>query len=371
MKLYDIIVVGAGGAGLMTARTLGDKGMEVLLIDRKKDLLNLPFKTLGSFIDLQEFNLSENVVASKITKATIYSKHFNRSGYGHAYILDKVQLHTELLNSINRKKVKVLLGTSINELVYGPNGYITSVLDDKGQIFSAKIFVDATGLAGVLSKKVGLQDKEMKVAVGLEYNVAYKGNSNEAHFFIGKDFEGGYGWIFPLKNKRAIIGFGSFDNLVMQELKKRLDNMLNNQNIKKLVDKDNDDIQGGTIPITDVKCNFVINNLACVGDSVSQVNPVVGEGYRYMFKASRLVADAIESALKNNNISLLNQYNINWINEYYERYKIAKKLQRLLDKFSKSNSLIDLGILFLKTKRNRTVEKLFAGEFSKKELFLP
>ncbi len=32
-------------------------------------------------------------------------------------------------------------------------------------------------------------------------------------------YQGGYGWIFPLKNDRAIIGFGTFDENIVKDLK--------------------------------------------------------------------------------------------------------------------------------------------------------
>ena len=35
---YDCVVVGAGPAGLMTAKTLGESGLDVLLVDIKKDI---------------------------------------------------------------------------------------------------------------------------------------------------------------------------------------------------------------------------------------------------------------------------------------------------------------------------------------------
>jgi digeranylgeranylglycerophospholipid reductase len=370
-RIYDVIVIGAGGAGLMMARNLGDLKHKVLLIDRKKDLLNLPFKTLGSFIDIKEFDLSPNVIASNINKATIYSKNFSCSGNGNASILDKEKLHSELLNKIDTNYVDILKSTTIVSHESENDGNITVIKDNQGNKYSAKYFVDSTGIAGIFSKKSGLQDKTTKLAVGLEYNVKYCGNPHEAHFYIGKDFQGGYGWIFPLKNQRAIIGFGSFENLVIKEIKKRLNNMLTIEKIANLVEKDNDLAEGGSIPITDVKSKFVQGNLICVGDSVSQVNPIVGEGYRYIFKSASLASKAIDKAIRYDDDAYLKEYEVKWSKEFKNKYRIAKKLQITLDKFSKNDLLIDLGVLFLKTKRHKTVEKLFAGEFTKRDLLLP
>lgn len=371
MDFYDVVIVGAGGAGLITARTLGDLGFNVLLVDRKSDLLNLPFKTLGSFIDLDKFNLSKNVIASEISQNIIYSKHFKCTSSGQAYILDKVKLHSELIDTINKDKVKILVGTTISEVQFDESNNILAVVDDNRNIYKGKIFVDATGITGLLSKKVGIQDVKMNIAVGLEYNVKYLGSPNETHLFIGNDFEGGYAWIFPLKNSRAILGIGSFENLVIKDLKIKLNNMFSNKIISKLVEKDNDNAEGGTIPITAVKRNFVQNNLVCIGDSVSQVNPAVGEGYRYIFESSRIASNAISKSLVKNDNSLLKEYDIKWYEKYYQKYIKAKRLQKLINRLSKNDLLIDLGLLFLKTKRNTTIEKLLKGEITSKTLYLP
>jgi digeranylgeranylglycerophospholipid reductase len=369
--LYDVLIIGAGCAGLESAKLLGNAGIKVLLVDRKADILDLPFKTLGSFIDLDEFGLSRDVVATDINKATIYSKHFKCAGYGSAYILDKVKLHSELLEKINKQNVTLLLSTTIIDFSKDQDGLITSVTDDKNNKYEAKIIIDATGVSGLLSKKMGLQDEKPMVAVGVESNVAYSGDPHEAHFFIGKTFQGGYGWIFPLQNERAIIGFGSFENLVIKEMKQRFASIITNPLISKLITIDVDKAEGGIIPITEVKSKFVSGNLICIGDSVSQVNPVVGEGYRFIFQAAKLASDAIITAIKKDELSHLQRYEIAWNNEFYSKYKTAKKMQKLINTFSNSDLLVDLGILILKTKRRKTILKLFAGEFSKWDVYLP
>ena len=71
-------------------------------------------------------------------------------------------------------------------------------------------------------------------------------------------------------------------------------------NIKKLVEKDNEKVEGGSIPITPVIDKFIHQNLVCVGDSVSQVNPVVGEGYKFIFESAIMASKAISKSLQEN-----------------------------------------------------------------------
>lgn len=71
MKTFDVVIIGAGCAGLMSAQLLAKKNLSVVLIDGKKDLLDLSFLTLGSFMNIDDYGLSERVIASKIDKGSL------------------------------------------------------------------------------------------------------------------------------------------------------------------------------------------------------------------------------------------------------------------------------------------------------------
>lgn len=363
MQKYEVVIVGAGTAGLMLARELGNQNHKVLILDRKMNLLEFSFNTLGSFIDIEKFGFTENVVAQKIDAITIYSKHVKESVKINGYTLDKRKVHEELIASLNMDFVDIKLGIHIKDIVKVDDQY-TSVIDKEGNEYNAKIFVDASGTAAVLSKKIGFFPKNSKLATGIEYNVQYLGNDNEAHLMIGKDYKGGYGWIFPLKNKRAIIGFGTFDESMVKGLKANLHTILELPNIKKLVLKDNDKAEGGSIPITPVLEKFVSHNFLCVGDSVSQVNPVVGEGYKFIFESAIFASKAIYQSLKNEDVNLLLQYESDWKKRFLNNYKRSKKAQERIFSTSKNDILIDIAmLLFMKLRPNYKNVKTLSGEY--------
>ena len=362
---YDVIIVGAGGAGLMTARELGRKQIKTLLIDRKKDLFSFTFNTLGSFMKIEDFGLTENVVAQKLDRFYICSRLISVKVDCEALTLDKSALHKELFASLDRNFVDVETGKTINDFETDESGNILSIIDDSGNVYHSKIFVDASGNAGILSKKFGMQTDSLDFATGVEYNVKYLGNENEAYILMGKKYQGGYGWIFPLKDGRAIIGFGSIDKTVIKSLKKRLNHILEFPEIRKLVEKDNNNCEGGSIPVTPVLTKFVHQNLVCVGDSVSQVNPVAGEGYKFIFESAVMVANSICNSLKNNNLNILNQYETEWKNRFQKNYNFAKFAQQKAFKYSKSNLLVDFGMLYLKSKPSEKIIKVISGEYNR------
>lgn len=361
---YDVIIVGGGTGGLMLARELGKIKHSTLILDRKSNLLEFSFNTLGSFMQVEDFGLSENVIAQKIDTAVMYSRSFKHFIKGDAYILDKKLVHEELLSSLDTGFISIQLDTVVKRIKKDTNGNFTSVVDKNGNEYRAEIFVDASGTAGVISKEEGLREKNVDLGPGVEYNVKYLGKPNEAHLFFGKEFKGGYGWIFPLKNQRAIIGFGTVDKTLFKNLKTILNEIIESPRVKKLVIKDNNLVEGGSLPITPVLTKFVKRNLVCVGDSVSQVNPIVGEGYKFIFEAAIMASKAISESLHSNNLDSLLNYEKVWEKRFLANYKRSKVAQQRMVKLTKSDFLSNLAMLvLLKLRPNYKNLRSLSGEY--------
>ena len=363
MKNYDVVIIGGGTAGLMLARELGKFKKKTLILDRKKDLLEFSFNTLGSFLNLDDFGLTHNVVAQDIDTICFHSKRMKRRVKSDLYILDKKQVHIEILDAIDTESVTIKTEVNIKSIERDENGKFLSVTDQNKEKYTGKLFVDASGTNAIISKKVGLRDKKVALATGVEYNVKYFGKPSEGHLLIGKVYQGGYGWIFPLKNQRAIIGFGTFDEEIVKDLKNRLHKILEIPSIKKLVQKDNDNVEGGSIPITPVLEKFVLNNLICVGDSVSQVNPIVGEGYKFIFEAALMASKAINKSLDRNDLNCLNEYEKDWKNRFSANYNRSKKSQKRFFKYSQNNFLMDYILFISKFIPDKRAVRSLSGEY--------
>ena len=371
---YDIVIIGAGIAGLSNAFFLSNKGYKIALVDRRIDLLNLNFQTLGSFLDYKKYGFSDKVVASPIKECIFHSNHlkvhkkiFTENPVN---ILNKRQIHHELLEKIKQdKNINILSSTTIQE-INASDGKVNYLTTSNNENISANIYIDCSGITGIISKEFGLMPVTESVCTGLEYNVKYLGDPQAAYLLYGNIYMGGYGWIFPLGNQRAIFGIGSFNNKVRSELKKRLDLVIEEQ-FSEIVVKDNDKLEGGTIPLTKPITQFIKGNVICIGDSVSNVNPLVGEGYRFIIESSELASGYIIESLKKNDLSILEKYNLEWKKKYLKNYIRAKKLQKVAELGSKVGFIGDFLIFILSTKRSKTITNLMKSDISKRDLFLP
>ena len=364
MNNFDVVIIGGGTAGLMLARELGNFKRKTLVLDRKDNLLEFSFNTLGSFINVDDFDLSKDVIAQKISDLVFQSKRVKREiPTNNLFVLDKKKVHEELIEAIDNQYVTIKTNIHIKTILKDTLGNFTSIKDKNNVEYFGNIIVDASGTNGVISKNVGLREKKVQLATGVEYNVEYLGDPSKMYLLSGKDYQGGYGWIFPLKNKRAIIGFGTFNDAVVKKLKPQLNKVLELPLIKKLVKKDNDNVEGGSIPITPVLEKFVIKNLVCVGDSVSQVNPIVGEGYKFIFEAAIMASKAIHKSLEKENIEFLNEYELEWKNRFSENYKRSKKAQEKVFKYTNNDFVMDFALLSMRIRSNERIIRSVSGEY--------
>ena len=372
LRKFDIVVVGGGVAGLFTANELAKHGVKVLVLEKKNDLLKFSFHTLGSFLDVERYGFTEDVVASRVTSGVFHSRFIHAAKTGDACVLDKVKLHEELLEMCGENGVEISAGVGVADVEEKDDGDVAAVVSSDGRRYAGRIFIDASGRTGYLTRRFGLLPKKDEVwATGIEYNVKYKRPQNEAHLFYHSLFKSGYGWIFPLENGRAIFGYGTFEKPGELKMKSRFELIRKDPVVASLVEFDNDKLQGGVFPVTDVVTKFTYRNVLGIGDSVSQGSPLVGEGYRFIIDASLLAVPAVINALKSGDNEKLLEYDNLWNKKFGDMFRRHKKLQKLALRGCDNDFLGDILTLLLKTKRASTFQKLLAGDTSRRNLLLP
>ncbi len=74
MENYDVVIIGAGLAGLHCARLLGKRGLSVLLVDRK-EALDVSIHTTGIFVrrTLEDFDIPDDCLGPPVRHVTLYS----------------------------------------------------------------------------------------------------------------------------------------------------------------------------------------------------------------------------------------------------------------------------------------------------------
>jgi len=364
-ELYDVVVIGAGPGGLITARELAKFGHSVLLIEAKKSIENITYHTLGSFADPKDFDLSQDCIAQKISSCRFYTdtKVVEKQGSGN--IFNKLILHKELYDQCLGYGVKMAFGELVIGLQKDAQQNISSITSKKGLSILAhrgKIFVDATGIQATLGKIMGLTPKNRVLGLGIEYDVEILKSPETGHLFVGKEFDDGYGWIVATGSTKGIAGWAVPQQKFQKKLTPHIEWMLSHKNIKCFIGQKGLKIRGGAIPMDGPFNKFGVANLVLVGDAAGQVNPVVGEGYRFILNSGMFAGRAISEKLSQNIFTAHKSYQKLWDHKYrgsYRRIVYTRKFLRSLKPFGFSPKVI---IFVIKYLPRRIIQKLLSGK---------
>jgi flavin-dependent dehydrogenase len=184
--IYDVIVVGAGPAGLMAAKTAAEKNLKVLLIERKKDIPNYTRADCTQFYGLEGNLLGEDIQVGsgrvvfpkngftvKYTGGLYPSYHWRvLSPGGHgidfagddpiSFFFDKAVLLKNLLDEINKLKVTLWDNTMATGAENSKDGVRIKVRSKgKESWVKAKKAIAADGTNSRIVESLGL-NKERK-----------------------------------------------------------------------------------------------------------------------------------------------------------------------------------------------------------------
>jgi geranylgeranyl reductase family protein len=333
---YDVVVVGAGPAGLQCTLELAKAGVKVLLVEKQKEIGEPNYSTAGTPEEtIKDFNLPSDVAPYECD--TLYFKSPNREHSfqlkkHRCYVLDFRKLRQWLAKEVSKSGGEISLCTEVQDLIIKDNkvvGVKYQGLVSSG-IIESKIVIDATGIVGILSNKLNIFDAKKTVhtlAAELEMTNVNLPVKNALCFYIGDDYvPNGYAWIFPLSDSIAKIGLArviDFDrkidfNLSLKKFIEKITRLEHSQPLEFHI---------GSFP-SNYTDNYVRNGYIVIGSAAGQLNPIAGEGIRHALKSGRIAAQVVKEALDKDDTSKnsLSEFNNLWRNFAVDDWQLCHKL---------------------------------------------
>ena len=367
-KSFDVIVVGAGTGGAISARFAAKKGLDVCLIDRKPKL-KIGDKICGDAVgneifDYLKINHPKNEELScHIKGAKLYSPNLKKcitllDPKQAGYIVNRLEFGQRLLNESLDAGVKQFLdNTMALDLLY-KNGTVTGLQvkleNGEKESLKAKIVIDASGFYSPLRKNVNSSIIEKNISKSdsiLCYREIVKFSSSDQqvndpeYITIILDQEkapGGYIWYFP-KNETSInIGIGTF-----MDYRGKVKDFYRTNVFQEFIKTSNIEILssgGGVVPVRRPLWSCADNGFMLVGDAACQVNPLHGGGIDPSMRAGFFAANSAIQALENNNNSInqLWDYNYNVMTSFGAEFASLDLLRIVLQNLS--NEELNFGL---------------------------
>jgi len=312
----DVIVIGAGPSGIISAKTIADRGFQVTLLEEHAEV-GLPSHCAGlvsvNGLSLIGIEPNSSFIQNRVKSARFHSPSnltFEiKAQRDIAYVIDRSKFDQYLAREALENGVKLILSRSAKTL-HRSEGVIRGIVDDRESILEALITIDAEGAGGRLLAKSGLKTVDEKhILPAFQYElVDVEVEEESVDLFFGRRYAPNFfAWVIPTGSNSARVGLASNEGNVRQLLDKFVD-----ENFRKStkVDKKTGLITtGGPIPKT---CS---SGFMAVGDVAGQTKPTTGGGVVTGGICALVAARATVSAMERHNTSLKflsDSYEVEW-----------------------------------------------------------
>jgi len=350
MKLenkYDVVIVGAGPAGLAAAIEIAKEKINVLVLDRKQEI-GCPKRCaeglgMGWFKRLN-IKPQKDWAVQPIHGAALYAP--NGKGVQMkrqetmGYVLERKIFEKDLAREAVEVGAKILLKHQVVGATRDKGEVILKVeFDNEIVDVRTPLVVACDGVDSLVAKMLGLNTKLdlRETDSGYQYEMTgIKGyDEHLLHLYFGTNIAPrGYIWIFPKRNSTANvgIGIGAYEE---KTAKYYLDKWIATQD--GLKDGSIIEVNAGAIPVGGFLEKMQAENLIVAGDAGHMVDPIHGGGIGIALEGGRLAAEHTIKAIKEGKYSEkdLEPYTQAWYdkrgNELMKRLKGRHLLEQLSD----------------------------------------
>lgn len=331
MKIYDVIVVGGGPAGIPAATSAAENGATTLLIEKNPVIMAM--KPCGEATSLDTFRdlgiKPKSYIVLRKVRTRVYAPNGKYLDLGvDVCSINKTMFLQELAIKAAEAGAEIHVRERVEDVKWKDGWmYIKSSVNN---IYKAKVVIGADGYNSIVAKSLNIKEKSEPIPT-ITYLMANVELSEPdvARFYLGnKIAPRGYAWIFPKTEKLAEVGIG----VRGAPAKKYLDKFIAEHN-DELGKAQIIDYRGAPVPIGGMIENNVGDGFILIGDAAGTVIPLTGAGIHTSGVAGLIAGKvAAEAALENNNskdklIKFKELYEKPW----GERIKKSLKAMRILE----------------------------------------
>lgn len=333
LNRYDVVVIGAGPAGVSAAKAAAKTGAKTLLLEKAPTIMaNKPCGQACSQETLQtaEVKPEPSIVLNR-AYAIVYAPNLkyvkiDRIGF----LIDK----SKLIQAIAAQAAEYGAEIHVREEVLDvkvEEEYV-KVKTNRGE-YSASAVVGADGYNSTTARSLGINERPEPIPtvqyIMVNCSIRYP---DAVRFFLGNNVAPkGYAWIFPYSEKMAEVGIGVRGATAKEYLDmfvKRFNDELGKAQII--------DYRGAPVPVGGLISEPVRDRVILIGDAAGTVIPLTGAGIHSSIAAGLAAGKVLGEASQEGDTSkerLSEFYKLYepWIDRIRKSLKVMRALEKMSD----------------------------------------
>ena len=352
MAEYDVVVVGAGPAGSMTAKWAAKGGARVLMVEKRQEI-GSPVRCgegiSRSWLDSVGITLDAKSVARQVKGAKIVAPNGSSfylsekmAGNEVGIVLERVFFDKLLARDAVKAGADLMLKTSAVKLLKTGDKVTGVKIKSWGETKDIKCgcVVGADGYESQVGRWAGINTSLAPRDIQSCFQYRLTNINHEAdycEFVLGSKAPGGYIWIFPKSEDTANVGIGMQLTKLKDpaDVKKYLDKYI--QNDPRLKKGRPLELVSGAVSICAPIDKVIGSGILLVGDAARQIDPITGGGISNSCKAAKVAGEVLARATREKDFSerSLQRYEKGWRdlieNHLYRNWMAKEKLVTLTD----------------------------------------
>lgn len=314
MQEFDVTIIGAGLAGLQCARLLGQRGLRVLLADRKSSL-EQKIHTTGIFVrrTLEDFDIPADCLGPVVRHVSLYAPSHRvlhlESKHDEFRVGRMGPLYSRYLNQCLQAGVEWSpLSSYIDSSHVNNRTLVRLNVGSTERTINTRFLIGADGVCSRVARDLQLEsNREWIVGVENIYEDLKLDGPPRLMCFLNPELAPGYiAWVAH-DGEQTHIGVGGyaerFDPLrALEKFEASLSDLVPLQSARLL------ERRGGRIPVGGVLRNIANPRGLLIGDAAGAVSPLTAGGLDPCLRLSTLAASVTTAYLNTANVGVLRQY---------------------------------------------------------------
>ncbi len=324
---FDVLIVGAGPAGLLAAESLAVQGVSVAVIE--KDRVPGKDKPCGGF--LTHMGALQGKIPQNLAERQTFGISISMPGLPIHHVdypnpvgiqITREALGRHLCQRASAAGAKILLqhqaiGCKRSDIKW------RVTLKGNSKELHASLLIGADGVNSLVARETGLRTRFLSDQLGVTIQAQVtlpedeitKRFGSRMELYYGREIcPYGYLWIFP-KRERVYVGVGSLLSVVTDRLQRYLTNFIeaHPRGKEQLAGGNIQLMERALVPLT-YERQSVADGVLLVGDAAGHCSAITGEGIHYAIFAGIIAGAVAGNAIRKGDVSarFLRRYETQW-----------------------------------------------------------